>query len=329
MTKSVLFIGSSSEGLPFARAIRDELSKEVEVKMWDEAFLPGDLFLDRIRTFPYQSDFAILVLTPDDLVESRKTRAASPRDNVLFELGVFMSALGREKTFVVCTSKKLKLPSDLAGLTVAFVDERENRSLPSRVRGPCNQICTALKEAKRKSSPGLLPSTTLAVGYFRDFVDKVCSLLSDRNTVLKVGERRQSLNVWKEQCLFVVVVPDSFRYIGVEEMRELRSRYPHIEDVTLSSSFRDFPMYALARPDGNVVELFDIPSTLATSAAVIDYVFGRKIGGDELRDLLRQRELVNFRVTLERLVENKIYRERVAIRDMSYLGREAQSPKEL
>jgi hypothetical protein len=37
--------------------------------------------------------FAVLVLTPDDLVRGRKIGTFGPRDNVVFELGLFMGRL--------------------------------------------------------------------------------------------------------------------------------------------------------------------------------------------------------------------------------------------
>ena len=47
--------------------------------------------------------FAILVLTPDDVVVKRGETTMAARDNVLFELGLFMGKLGREHTFIVCS----------------------------------------------------------------------------------------------------------------------------------------------------------------------------------------------------------------------------------
>ena len=74
-------------------------------------------------------DFAILVLTPDDVAITRGEAEQLPRDNVLFELGLFMGKLGRDRCFVVDDrSKQMKLPSDLAGVTPATFEVRCARS---------------------------------------------------------------------------------------------------------------------------------------------------------------------------------------------------------
>jgi len=58
------------------------------------------------------------VLSPDDRVFSRKKIAAAPRDNLIFELGLFMGATNRHRAlFVTPTKRKIKLPSDLDGMT--------------------------------------------------------------------------------------------------------------------------------------------------------------------------------------------------------------------
>ena len=64
------------------------------------------------------SDFAIIVLTGDDVTKSRGRAMSSPRDNVIFELGLFMGSLSRERTFIVAQKDvDLKLPTDLLGVT--------------------------------------------------------------------------------------------------------------------------------------------------------------------------------------------------------------------
>jgi hypothetical protein len=115
------FIGSSAEGLPIAQAIQQNLDYSCETQIWSEGvFGLGGGTLDTLLKSLDNYDFAILVCTPDDLVRSRGEEQASPRDNVLLELGMFLAALGQERTFIVCDrSANMKLPSDLAGVTRA------------------------------------------------------------------------------------------------------------------------------------------------------------------------------------------------------------------
>lgn len=71
-----------------------------------------------------------------------------PRDNVMFELGLFMGRLGRSRTFIVCnTSEQLRLPSDLAGVTIAKYDEnRADGNLIASVSPACTLIRTAMRD---------------------------------------------------------------------------------------------------------------------------------------------------------------------------------------
>src|SRR5262245_25387722 len=114
-----LFIGSSSEGLDVAREVELQLEDEALVTIWkDGVFGLGEATLESLMNALDQFDFAVMVLTPDDLLESRGQNYASPRDNVIFELGLFMGRLGRSRTFILHEQNAdLKLPSDLAGIT--------------------------------------------------------------------------------------------------------------------------------------------------------------------------------------------------------------------
>ncbi|GAA4465615.1 hypothetical protein GCM10023170_075220 [Phytohabitans houttuyneae] len=95
------------------------LASDARLTLWNEGhFRSGDGFLETLVRSLDEFDFAILVATPDDSVLSRGVSALTPRDNVLFELGLFMGRLGRGRTFLVHPKQhELRLPSDLLGVT--------------------------------------------------------------------------------------------------------------------------------------------------------------------------------------------------------------------
>ncbi|HUM09112.1 MAG TPA: nucleotide-binding protein [Acidocella sp.] len=120
-TRPQIFIGCSVEGLTDAKLIQLELSHSADTVIWSQGVF--GLSMGTLETLVEKAhDFthAILVLTPDDMINKRENEAPAARDNVLFELGLFMGALGRQKTFVV-VERSVTLPTDLAGIaTVSF-----------------------------------------------------------------------------------------------------------------------------------------------------------------------------------------------------------------
>lgn len=143
MTKPALFVGSSSEGLDLARAVRSLLTDDAEVTLWSEGlFAIGNTFIETLVNALPRFDFAALVLTPDDLLTSRQLAALGPRDNVLFELGLFMGRLGRSRTFVIRPrGDEMKTPSDLAGLVAASYDwPRADNNHKAAVGPACDSI---------------------------------------------------------------------------------------------------------------------------------------------------------------------------------------------
>src|SRR5262249_47053757 len=140
--RPLVFIGCSKEGREIAKAIQAELEHTVECVIWWQGtfgLTEGNLesLVKTLDTF----DFAILVLTPDDLVSSRGETTSAPRDNVLLELGIFIGGIGRERTFMVIDrTAKLKLPTDLAGVTPATFEPPQGGTLQSAVGPACTAI---------------------------------------------------------------------------------------------------------------------------------------------------------------------------------------------
>jgi hypothetical protein len=149
MDKPSLFVGSSSEGLEFARAVRACLAADAEVTIWNEGFFAlGHTFIETLVNALPRFDFAVLVMTPDDLVVSRQTESFGPRDNVLFELGLFMGRLGRSRTFVLHQAAgKLKIPTDLSGVVTAGYDwPRQDGNYRAAVGSACDSIRQAIRD---------------------------------------------------------------------------------------------------------------------------------------------------------------------------------------
>ena len=140
--RPTLFVGSSSEGLKVARAIQVLLDQSCEVTIWSQGiFGLSEGTLESLVSALDDFDFAALVLTPDDLLTSRNESSSAPRDNVLFELGLFMGALGRNRTFIIYDrSAKLKLPSDLAGVNAATYEPHSSGNLQSSLGAATTRI---------------------------------------------------------------------------------------------------------------------------------------------------------------------------------------------
>lgn len=148
-TRPRAFIGSSVEGLGVAEAIQKGLTYDhVMARVWTNGVVgPSSTVLDDLLSETARSDFAIFVLRADDMTRTRGLESAAPRDNVVFEVGLFMGALGRERTLLVKPrGADLKLPSDLLGLTTLDYDSSASPDDLEAVLGPvCSDIRKTIK----------------------------------------------------------------------------------------------------------------------------------------------------------------------------------------
>jgi hypothetical protein len=140
-----LFIGSSTAGLNVAHALQANLQSTFEVNIWNQgSFEVGEFNLEALMDVGKKSQFAVLVLTPDDLTTVDNMARPSPRDNVIFEMGLFLGVLGRRQAFIVHEDgSKLKLPSDIDGVTRATYIMPVNGSLTSALSVASNKISEA------------------------------------------------------------------------------------------------------------------------------------------------------------------------------------------
>jgi hypothetical protein len=119
MEKSRIFIASSGRTLVLAEKLRDELQTDFcEATLWSEEGRrqPGATIIEMLETSAEHYDFAVIILARDDVLIKETGDTLKARDNCVFEAGLFMKSLGRERCFLVNSVDQRDLPSDLGGV---------------------------------------------------------------------------------------------------------------------------------------------------------------------------------------------------------------------
>ena len=153
-----VFIGSSSEQKRLAECVGESLCDmhTVVAVVWSDikrgiVFKPSVSSIDNLVNQVRQCDFAVMIAGADDITISRKHQVMAPRDNVVFEIGLFMGALGPNRVLVLRpVSKKsprlVKIPSDLEGLTLLNYPENSRLSSREQVKEACGIITKVIQE---------------------------------------------------------------------------------------------------------------------------------------------------------------------------------------
>ena len=189
----LVFIGSSSEHLDYAEAVHLNLSKTSDLIpiCWNQGVQKQSQYtLDNLLAQLEASSYGVFVLSPDDLVESREKDYLAPRDNVIFELGMFFGSLGRERTFFLVpqlnSDLPFKIPSDLSGITHATYN------CSNLVKGLTLQAATAAACIEIKNqianicSDERLKDKIIKCGLFPEFNNDFKELFQNVN-LLKTG----------------------------------------------------------------------------------------------------------------------------------------------
>ncbi|HEY8719763.1 nucleotide-binding protein [Pengzhenrongella sp.] len=160
-----VFIGSSTEGKSVAENFQAALGADAEVTVWDQGiFGAGGYTMESLEAAALASDFAVLVMTPDDTLTMRGEERPAPRGNVLIELGLFMGALGVRRVLMLSPqSAAIAFPSDLSGITRLSYDAARG---DGNLRAALNPAALAAKAMFKKRGlrqrgrePGAAPST--------------------------------------------------------------------------------------------------------------------------------------------------------------------------
>ena len=178
MDKPRIFLGSSGKQEKLLQALTRGLEDVAHVEPWTTSFNPGTTTLERLLELTHEVDFAAFVFAQDDWTTNSppaspqpESGQASPRDNVVFEAGLFGGVLGMRRTFILHAGGS-KLPSDLLGLTcvryasttpaeLRVVNQKlrkaiENEGRAARIEGLWWQFSLTERTAREPSAVSLL-----------------------------------------------------------------------------------------------------------------------------------------------------------------------------
>lgn len=147
-----IFIGSSVEGLPVAELIRANLQYKADAFLWNDpgVFGTGSVTIDSLLQAAKRFEFAIFVMSPDDKTLMRGSEYPTPRDNLIFEMGLFAGCNGKDHVFMVTPlDEKVQLPNDLDGITSARYSRVSVSGMPEySVSGAVTEIMLAVNQAQ-------------------------------------------------------------------------------------------------------------------------------------------------------------------------------------
>lgn len=295
MIKKRLFIGSSSEELKYAEKAKVILEKDFDVTIWNEkvwdtaVFKINQNFLSDLLKVTLQFDFGILLGTSDDRVTYRGADVLQPRDNVLFELGLFTGRLGTSKcAFLI--DKEIKLLSDFGGLSLAQFNKNDGNSFDSAVTQIKNLFLSSPDD-----EINFFPSATLASVYIENLVVPICRYLIENN-----GYELNSKQYKKYKLN--IIVPERINDDVNLQFERIKSK---IETQTVSFKYAGRPRNISidTQIKDETIEFVDFP-TIITG---INYAISNLLPNDfnklnpEYNSIL-ERELRRFITTLEKLL---------------------------
>jgi Predicted nucleotide-binding protein containing TIR-like domain len=245
MSKPRIFLGSSGKQAKLLQAITRGLDDVAEVEPWTTTFNPGRSTLDRLVELSQEVDFAAFVFAQDDWTstDASESGQASPRDNVVFEAGLFGGALGIRRTFILHANDS-KLPSDLLGLTSVRYDPATS---PAEIRAINQKLRKAIEtEGRRGPVEGLWWQLSLtALSESEPSAVSLLSVSRDRDGGLKMTGRSWredgslSARYWSEAAKERKDPPGIFYYWRGERPRDPNA--PQLEgtgEITVESADR-------------------------------------------------------------------------------------------
>ena len=304
--KPRVFIGSSKEGLDVTKLVKDYLSTDYDCIVWNEdVFKANENFLDTLLKAASLFDFGVMIFSSDDETKVRHKVFDTPRDNVMFEFGLFLGRVGKERAFVI-QEEGCHLPSDLLGITIPFYKTTTDAEGKKHVdKGSIDEILLRVKkrmdDSVRLGQLGLLPSTVLAIGYFDNFVKLVADWICQNANNLEVGGKKYV------SAKIKVVIPSDLD-ADIKSRATIFYRKKGFNEDQLQTIHRSFPVHVSTAEEDYALVFYDMPTTLNGIDRAIDLYFRKgHLGKSEEQQLAEVHEMANFENVLRFLISQDAF----------------------
>lgn len=297
--KKKLFIASSSEELKLAKLAKEQLSVNYDVTIWNENILESttvswhfnESILEGLLRASLQYDYALVLGTSDDVVESRGRIFLQARDNVLFELGLFIGRMGIKNCAFV-TEGDLNILSDLNGIILFKFEKGDTENFLQSIK----QVEQAFLRGAT-SMVNFFPSTTLAAVYFENLVLPVCQYLI-KNGGHKLDGKHH------EKCVFTVIMPKELS-MNLNVQFERIKNEQQTREVSIDLMGRPRKIYLDVNQMGERLVFVDFPTILTGINHSIKHLLKDEYESrnNDYQSIL-QRELSRFVATINQLAKN-------------------------
>lgn len=214
MAKPRVFIGSSVEGRNVAYAVQQNLLHDAEATVWDQGiFELSATTIESLVKALQLNDFGVFIFSPDDVLHMRGKESSTVRDNVLFEFGLFIGKLGRERVFFLQPKEgDVHLPSDLLGITAArYETSRSDDNMQAATGAACQQLRTQFRKlgglpgraeaqtSSKSDTAAVVVKRAWFVDFFEDKYDEAMATLKDE-IALQSDEAALVNKAWLVLC---------------------------------------------------------------------------------------------------------------------------------
>lgn len=311
--KPRIFIGSSSEALDVAQRIKDFFSPDYECFLWtDDVFKNNESFLETLAKSASLFDFGFMVFSADDKGIIRNELFETPRDNILFEYGLFLGRVGLDRAFIIA-EETVKIPTDMLGIThtryIVKTGQQGKKEATDSLEKGLEKLKKQIDENLNLGHLGLLPSTVIAISYFEGFVKLAAEWIM--NSIPSIELEGKSY----EKCILYIKMPETLD-TDIKKSAKLFYKKQGLHETEITTGHRNYPIHFEAKNNTNdTLEIYDMPTILSGIDKAIDMYFKvGHIGKTIQQQLAEDNEMNNFKRVLQLLInEDAFCRECVKI----------------